>query len=209
MSGRLTALLAAGLLAACGAPRTGAGPSPATVLAEWMTGQFSSAQQAEREPDDYFDIRLAMVPIWPERTDGPWLYVEQAAASALDEPYRQRVYHLVDTEDGPRSDIYELPGRPLDWAGAWRTPERFAALRPEDLPQRLGCSIHLVHMGESFEGTTRGEGCASNLRGASYATSEVTVTRHILSSWDRGFDAEGRQVWGATAGPYVFMKEDT
>jgi CpeT protein len=27
-----------------------------------------------------------------------------------------------------------------------------------------------------------------------------------MSSWDRGFDAEGRQVWGATGGAYVFNK---
>ena len=26
------------------------------------------------------------------------------------------------------------------------------------------------------------------------------------AAWDRGFDAEGRQVWGAVAGPYVFER---
>jgi hypothetical protein len=27
-----------------------------------------------------------------------------------------------------------------------------------------------------------------------------------MESWDRGFDAQGNQVWGATKGPYVFDK---
>jgi len=57
-----------------------------------------------------------------------------------------------------------------------------------------------------FEGSTVGKGCASELRGASYATSEVRITPEQLLSWDRGFDAQGKQVWGATKGGYVFKK---
>jgi hypothetical protein len=34
------------------------------------------------------------------------------------------------------------------------------------------------------------------------------VTETTLESWDRGFDAGGEQVWGATAGGYVFEKLD-
>ena len=33
---------------------------------------------------------------------------------------------------------------------------------------------------------------------------EIRADRIV--SWDRGFDAEGRQVWGAENGPYVFDK---
>ncbi len=60
---------------------------------------------------------------------------------------------------------------------------------------------------EGFEGSTVGEGCASSLRGTSYATSEVFVADGVLASWDRGFDPRGRQVWGATAGPYLFLRD--
>jgi hypothetical protein len=27
-----------------------------------------------------------------------------------------------------------------------------------------------------------------------------------MLSWDRGFDEQGQQVWGAEAGAYVFLK---
>jgi len=63
-----------------------------TVL-ELMTGSLSSAEQSAAD-ERYFDIRLAMVPIWQNRSDGPWLDVEQAVASNLEKPYRQRVYRL-------------------------------------------------------------------------------------------------------------------
>ncbi|HRW89883.1 MAG TPA: CpcT/CpeT family chromophore lyase, partial [Flavobacteriales bacterium] len=68
--------------------------APAQSLAElasWMTGSFSSAAQAEADTN-YYAIELEMARIWPERTDGVWLYVEQAVAAKKEKPYRQRVY---------------------------------------------------------------------------------------------------------------------
>jgi hypothetical protein len=56
-------------------------------------------------------------------------------------------------------------------------------------------------------------GCATSeqaatrtLRGAAYATSEVVIEPAILVSWDRGWNAAGEQVWGATKGGYEFVK---
>ncbi len=63
-------------------------------LARYMTGSFSSAQQAAQDTA-FLDIRLEAWPLWEHRDDGIWLYVEQADAGALDTPYRQRVYRLT------------------------------------------------------------------------------------------------------------------
>ena len=32
------------------------------------------------------------------------------------------------------------------------------------------------------------------------------MEEEVLTSWDRGFDSNDKQVWGATSGPYVFKK---
>ena len=187
-------------------------PPAATVsverLAEWMTGSFSSAAQAEADPENYFDVRLEMSRIWSSRTDGVWLYVEQAVATALDRPYRQRIYRVHDVGAGAiLSEVFELPGDPLPYAGAFHDPGRFDGLKPEDLAKRVGCEVHLRRSGaQEFRGSTRGDGCASTLSGASFATSHVVVTPNRIESWDRGFDHEGAQVWGATQGPYVFLR---
>ena len=58
----------------------------------------------------------------------------------------------------------------------------------------------------AFYGATRENDCESSLRGASYATSEVRLFADAMHSWDRGYDADGVQVWGATAGPYEFLR---
>ena len=178
------------------------------VLQSYMTGSFSSAEQHLSDPDNYHDIRLHMVPIWEHRADGPWLYVEQAAAQSPERPYRQRVYHLVANPDKTlESAVYELPGDPLRFAEAWRKPERLDELSPSDLVMREGCSITLRKAeNKTFVGSTTGKGCSSTLRGANYATSEVVIEPNRLMSWDRGYDAEDRQVWGATKAGYVFVK---
>jgi len=176
-------------------------------LAEWMTGSFSSAEQHAADPDNYFDIRLHMVPIWQEREDGPWLYVEQAAADRLGEPYRQRVYHLVLQQDGSIiSHVFTLPGDALRYAGSWKREAPLADLGPGDLELREGCSMIMRREDGRFVGGTVGKGCKSTLRGAAYAASEATVTPSELISWDRGFNEAGEQVWGATGGGYVFKK---
>jgi reactive intermediate/imine deaminase len=177
------------------------------ILAAWMSGSFSSQAQAAGDAA-YYDIRLEMQPIWTEREDGIWLYVEQAAASSLERPYRQRVYHLTMQEDGSfRSDVFEIPDA-LEHAGIWRSPRPLQALSPDDLTPREGCAVILRRQDDgTFAGSTVEHQCKSSLRGASYATSEVIVRRDGIESWDRGFDAAGEQVWGAEKGAYVFDRK--
>jgi CpeT protein len=58
----------------------------------------------------------------------------------------------------------------------------------------------------SYFGQTEVGPCSSSLGEAAYATSEISMTADGLVSWDRGFDENGQQVWGATRGGYIFMK---
>lgn len=173
-------------------------------LVRWMAGSFSSRAQSVADTS-YFDIRLEMKPIWADRTDGAWLYVEQAAASALARPYRQRIYHVTADSGGVfRSAVLELRS-PLRFAGAFKNPALLAALTPDSLIAREGCAVLLRADGnQAFSGETPGHECLSNLRGATYATSKVRITPTSITSWDQGWNAEGKQVWGAENGPYRF-----
>lgn len=174
-------------------------------LARRLSGSFSSREQSLRD-STFSDIRLRMVPIWPEKPTGFWLYVEQAEADTQDRPYRQRVYHLVsEGSETFRMDIYALPGDPLAFAGAWKRTDPLAELRPSHLLLREGCSVILrVSEGGDFTGSTDGRDCVSTLRGAAYATSEARIGTGSFENWDRGFDESGQQVWGSTSGGYVF-----
>ena len=80
-------------------------------------------------------------------------------------------------------------------------------LIPDSPVLREGCKVVLYRVDEGyFEGSTVDNNCNSNLHGASYATSEVIIKEDRLISWDRGFDENDKQVWGAEKGGYVFIK---
>ncbi len=191
----------------------GPGRAALPILAKWMSGYFSSSEQAEKNAD-YLAIELRVVPIWPERSDGPWLYVEQATAKTPDKPYRQRVYRLVYLNDaqGDRfeSRVYALPGDSSRIAGAWKLQNPLSDIAAESLNERMGCTVIMRRdITGRFIGATDAENCVSDLRGASYATAKVTVTENMMESWDQGFAKQGeerKQVWGATQGPYQFKK---
>jgi len=202
-------------------------PTPRTAsveeVAAWLSGRFSSRSQAAADPR-FREVLLSVVPIWPDRTDGPWLYVEQAVATAPGRPYRQRIYQLSPTGGsepagspaapghppaggGVLSIVYEIPGDPLRYAGAWQAPHRFNDLEPGLLEVRVGCAVRLHPQGpDRYSGGTEGSGCVSTLAGAAYATSEVVLTAEWIETLDRGFDASGAQVWGSEHGPYRFER---
>ncbi len=176
-------------------------------LVHYMCGSFSSAEQAMADPD-FYDLRLVITPIWKSRTDGHWLYVEQASASRMNEPYRQRVYHVVKVDDTTfRSDVYDIDGRKR-FAGGWSDPDFMNQLTPDSLNQREGCSIMLYKVDDTlFEGGTEGDDCLTNYRDAVYRTSDVRVTPSMLYRWDRGYNTNGEQIWGVVKGGYEFKRE--
>lgn len=198
--------LAALALAALLSPVAVAADSELEQLSQWMTGAFSSEAHSLEDPD-FRHIALHMVRIWPDNSDGVWLYVEQAVAEAADQPYRQRVYHLRRVgEDLFASSVYTFD-EPLAKAGAWQQETPLANLAPADLTERDGCTIYLLRRTDgAFEGSTLGRLCKSSLRGATWASSEVVITADGMVSWDRGWDDTGAQVWGAEKAGYRFER---
>ncbi len=188
--------------------RAPAEPSALEHLAVFLTGTFSNADQA-RGDHNFRDATLHIAPIWIDRTDGPWLYSEQALTDALDHPYRQYIYQLVPLADNaPEIRIFELPD-PIAATGAWKDPGRFARLTPANLSPQESCTM-ILHLqpDASFKGGTGGKGCPNTLRGASYSTTEITITHRQLIMWERGYNAAGTQVWGSIHGGYIFKKAE-
>ncbi len=173
----------------------------------WMDGTFSSAEQAEVD-SNYFNVVLTMKIIWTEQCDGVWIYVEQALAESLENPYRQRVYRLSENDDGTfESAVFLIPNQ----QGLMSAELKNYLIRecsPDFLVEKKGCNV-IVSWNENekcFEGSTRGKECTSNLRGASYTKSNVKIYSDKLITWDRGFDKEDNQVWGVVTGGYIFKR---
>jgi hypothetical protein len=176
----------------------------ARQLAQWLEGRFDSSAQATRDRR-YFDVTLAVCSVSAPSVGATALYVEQAMRGRA--PYRQRLYVISAGADGARiaeSRVFEF----VDPASVTGLCDRegTATIEPEAVIERAGCTVTLVLEGDRFVGSTSGHECLSTLMGASYATTQITLDAQRLESWDRGFDSAGRQVWGATAGPYQFER---
>lgn len=198
------------LLVGCSMTRkTGSGTNhdkELNQLVSLMEGQFSSELQSKSDTS-YFNISLIMTSIWTDRKDGRWLYVEQAVASKLDKPYRQRVYHLQHpSKDIFTSDIYTIKN-PLSVAGLHHDQTKKDKLTFDMIELKDGCTVTLKKQNHEYTGGTDGNKCPSDLRGAAYATTKIVLKKGELDSWDQGFDTSGKQVWGATKGGYQFIKK--
>lgn len=181
-----------------------------------LTGHFDSSAQAASTPD-YFNIHLTICPIAAPNLGKHVLYVEQARADKLTQPYRQRLYLVEGGERGEViSRVFEFSD-PAPFVGFCNRPESERPAYTDGLAaEKVGCAVHLRPISYNadetadpsmgYGGGTLGQGCPSSLRGASYATSTVVLNARGLESWDQGFNGSGEQVWGATAGPYHFVR---
>ena len=122
--------------------------------------------------------------------------------------YRQRIYRLTVEPDGRiGSEVYGLPGNPLVYTVPWRGDGSLGGLHPDLLVPRPGCRVIFERVdGNTFTGGIDGTGCPSSLVGATYLTSDVTLRSDRILIWDRGYDTRGEQVWGSTAGPYIYKR---
>jgi CpeT/CpcT family (DUF1001) len=184
----------------------------AKEVAQRLIGVLDSSDHSLEDPR-YLDVTIQMCTITvessiPGSSEGQYLYLEQAITEHQDEPYRQRVLQVknVTGEAKVVSTAYKLAATE-SLVGFCKKPaaERtinFATLSDE------GCPVFMTRDGTNFRGQTPEGGCPSVLRGAVSMTSKVLITADGMESWDQGWDANGKQVWGATAGPYRFRKVD-
>ena len=181
---------------------------PVDTLQTYLTGKFDSEAQSLSDPT-YYAVQLWTCAVNAPTIGERVLYVEQALLDSLAQPYRQRLY-VVEPGVNPATDavsrVFELAA-PNGFVG-WCQSPLAAEITADQAFEREGCRVEMTWLGDHFEGATPGKACLSDLQGATYATSEVEAYADRIESWDRGWDATDQQVWGATAGPYIFDRKE-
>lgn len=203
-------ILLLGLLLATATPA----PAPDPVLTAYATtsvGVFSTIAQHRADPR-YDEAEAVIARIWPDRTDGIWMYQEQAVitrpgvtpAEARHTPYFQRIAHIVRLPDGRLRRDNMVIKNPARFVGLGR-PGYYGPLPGPDDLGAAGCHNIITPIATGhFTATT--ENCANSYRGAATMLSLAIISPDTYANWDRGFDAAGARVWGPDAGGYIFRR---
>ncbi len=182
-------------------------------LANLLCGEFSNQTQALDSPAWFVQLRL-----WQKRTplfadDSITLFLEQAPALKLDQPYRQRLLRLFEEGGQLYGQYYQFKDFGA-WKGAGAQVERLASLSLDDVDDLLGCRVGIA--GDEAQGfkaqLVPGGKCqfeyAGQMRqvivGFDVAAAGAGVE---LKTYDKGVDPEtGKGLWGALMGPYEFVR---
>lgn len=183
--------------------------NPLNDLAERLDKLYSSYEQSLNEYD-YFDVtldhcRVNITNLPESERNSIFFILEQAITANRNTPYRVRLIKLEYDESSKfiLSKNYE-PANQSELYGSCLSEQTFSLDYTNFLEPK--CTIYLQKIGNEYRGGTPPQGCESNFRGASIFRSEVTIGESYISSWDRGFDRFGNQVWGARRGPYIFKE---
>ena len=182
----------------------------AKTLATWMAGEFSNFDQALENAAFFAHIKVCMRPLPQTFFDGYGLYLEQAYSSELDQPYRQRAFHIKPEGDHLTLIHYKPKDECKDkFAGSSRDLGRLKTLTMDDLSPMPGCDMIVNFEEGAFKGIVEsGRGCRVFRNGKdSYLDNRFEITEKNLVSIDRGRDLETDEIlWGSLAGAFEFKK---
>ncbi|MEE3718002.1 chromophore lyase CpcT/CpeT [Tumidithrix elongata RA019] len=176
-------------------------------VASRLIGAMDTSAQAKINPKAP-NVRMTTCKIRVENATSAntaiFLYQEQAMSQDLAKPYRQRFLRISPSADGSsiQSAIFKIPNS-TDWIGRCSQPEAKRVVQLSSLGDSQ-CSVFLKSQGEKYIGETQAGGCPSNHRGAVKITNRIVLHKQGMDTWDRGFDAKGKLVWGATNEAYQF-----
>lgn len=178
------------------------------VLAR-LQGVMDTSEQAEGS-DRFVAVQMTTcfivldgdVPIgYP---NAQFVYQEQALMEQLGQPYRQRFLAITpDPETNSVQSITLRPPNPEQWVGLCDRSDRDRAISPEALGETT-CRVFLRPSASGYIGQTPVGGCPASVRGAVRMSNTILLHGDGMDTWDRGFDADGNQVWGATTTPYQY-----
>ncbi|MGB3535895.1 MAG: chromophore lyase CpcT/CpeT [Microcoleaceae cyanobacterium] len=184
-------------------------------VAGYLEGIMDTTEQAAAISDaasvrmTTCEIEVEEIETTNQQTQFIFLYQEQALTNKLDQPYRQRFLKISPDENYQQveSASFKLI-QPKKYVGFCDQPESERVIKAEELGES-NCSVFLQKQESGYLGKTPPEGCETNFRDAVKVTNTIILNEMGMDTLDRGFNAEGKQVWGAENRPYQFRRSSS
>ena len=179
-------------------------------VVEHLLGQMTaSIKQEGKQP---VQVKMTTCLVNVARTNNSiYLYQEQGFIENLDKPYRQRFLEIT-TQNGqkqpPQQNLVFSNSYKPDYLEKWinfcQSDRAQEKINQTELGQ-LVCTITLKPLLSVYVGQTPPQGCPTKARGAATVTNSIVLHEQGMETWDRGFDTQGKQLWGARKKPYQFF----
>ncbi|QUM82697.1 chromophore lyase CpcT/CpeT [Moritella sp. 5] len=175
------------------------------LLKQWLSGMYRSTNDVIQ--GRVINIDLNISPIWQDRIDGEWLYMESRITHSSNKPFRQRIIQLVATPNGLiRLYSYSIP-RASDFAGAYYTPQLLTSLTQSQLSISNNCELLIeLKVTYTFVGETDPDSCITHRTNTPLMTTFFAVSEVNISFLDGGYDKSGKLVPGRLDVPITFLK---
>ena len=175
-------------------------------LYSYLSGTFSSANQSIYNAN-FYDVTVRHCPVNIDggKPNSKYLILRQAISLFLNSPYRVRLVELSQEGAKIKSKNY-APIRNIDLNQTCQEGS-IPTFSVNDFTTEPKCELTLYENAGIFMGSTGVPGCVSERSGASFVSSDVEITNSYFKSLDRGWDDQGKQVWGSENGAYVFEKK--
>lgn len=173
-----------------------------------LVGVMDTSAQAKANPGAP-NVRITTCQVQLQAADinrpqAVFLYQEQALTKQLNKPYRQRFLRIAPTQDNRQVESAAFrPLTPRNWIGLCSKPQQERVINKGDLSPST-CSVYLQRTDKNYVGETAAGGCPSKFRGAARITNRIILHQTGMDTLDRGYDAAGKQIWGAKEQPYQF-----
>jgi CpeT/CpcT family (DUF1001) len=198
-------------------------PSLLTTLTDHLTGEFDNREQAIADPVWYVHLQLWHCRVALFAKDSVTIFAEQANVLKLDQPYRQRLLRIQETNAVPfplRVQYYSFKNYAAV-KGAGQNPALLQQITEADVELLPGCVLQIAHQqseeSDSSQATRRDHFravppvdacCCFSYEGETRQVSlgfEVSPGKFL--SYDKGIDPNtGTALWGAIMGAYQFTK---
>ena len=181
-------------------------------FADLLLGTFDSSAQSI-DNSDYLDVTVqhcsvTVTDLPSAVSSGRFLALRQSVSTSAN-PYRVRILRIFAGESPDMVRVSSFATvRGLNVADLCFKPKEERTISFNILDEEK-CTTQARLQDGRFTGGTTGEGCPSSRSGAVRMTSELTLTQQGMTTWDRGWNAQGQLVWGPETGPYTFERVST
>ncbi|MER3436076.1 MAG: chorismate mutase [Leptolyngbya sp. ERB_1_1] len=181
------------------------------TLAEYMAGEFDNQAQARESPTWFVHLRLWQRPIKLFGEDLA-IFAEQSNVLKLEQPYRQRLLRLQESEEGLKVQYYQFKD-PNRVKGAGQQPQLLDRITDDAIELLPSCTLQVtaksIAQGFHFIAISPPDTqCKFSLQGSTIQVSlGFEAMPDSFLSYDKGIDPETQQpIWGALMGAYEFQK---